>query len=56
MENGSAASTHSEHGMSSLGPARSAPAPRAAPPQRSAPPPRAAPAPRAAPPGGGRRR
>jgi hypothetical protein len=56
MENGSAASTHSEHGMSSLGPARSAPPPRAAPPQRSAPPPRAAPAPRAAPPGGGRRR
>jgi hypothetical protein len=56
MESGSAASTHSEHGMSSLGPARSAPPPRAAPPQRSAPPPRAAPAPRAAPPGGGRRR
>ncbi len=31
MENGSAATTHSEHGMSSLGPARSAPAPRSAP-------------------------
>jgi hypothetical protein len=63
MENGAAANTHAEHGMSSLGPARSAPQPRAAPPpQRSAPAPRAAPAPRsapaprAAPSGGGRRR
>jgi len=50
MENGSAASTHAEHGMSSLGPARSAPMQRSAPaPQRSAPAPRA-------PSGGGGRR
>jgi hypothetical protein len=40
MEHGSAAGTHAEHGYSSLGPARSSPAPRAAP----------------APSGGGRRR
>jgi hypothetical protein len=40
MEHGSAAATHAEHGYSSLGPARSSPAPRAAP----------------APSGGGRRR
>ena len=56
MENGAAANTHAEHGMSSMGPTRSAPtapAPRAAP----APAARSAPAPRAAPaPSGGRRR
>ena len=46
MENGSAASIHAEHGMSSLGPSRSTPAPRAAPATGSAA------APRAAPPGG----
>jgi hypothetical protein len=37
MQNGSAASIHAEHGMSSLGPARSAPMPRAAPAPRAAP-------------------
>jgi hypothetical protein len=37
MENGAAANTHAEHGMSSLGPARSAPAPRAAPAPRGNP-------------------
>jgi len=35
-ENGSAAQAHSDHGYSSLGPARSQPAPRAAAPQRQA--------------------
>jgi len=39
-ENGSAVRQQSDHGYSSLGPARSAPAPRAAPAQRSAPAPR----------------
>jgi hypothetical protein len=34
---GAAARAHADHGYSSLGPARSAPAPRAAPPPRSAP-------------------
>jgi hypothetical protein len=53
MQNGAAANTHAEHGMSSLGPARSAPMQRAAPQQRSAPAPRAAPRGNA---GGGRRR
>ena len=37
MQNGSAATPHAEHGFSSLGPTRSAPAPRAAPAPRSAP-------------------
>jgi hypothetical protein len=46
-ENGNAAQQHSDHGYSSLGPARSQPEPRAAPPQRPAPQ-QAAPAPRAA--------
>jgi hypothetical protein len=36
-ENGHAAQQHSDHGSSSLGPARSQPAPRAAPPQRPTP-------------------
>jgi len=36
-ENGNATQVHSDHGYSSLGPARSQPAPRAAPAQRSAP-------------------
>jgi hypothetical protein len=53
MENGSAASTHAEHGMSSLGPARSAPMQRSAPVQRSAPAQRSAPS--RGPSGGGRR-
>jgi hypothetical protein len=48
MDNGRAAQTHAEHGYSSMGPARSAPAPSA--PMRSAPAPRSAPA------GGGRHR
>ena len=54
MDHGSAATTHAEHGYSSLGPARSAP------PMRSAPPPSfSSPGPRSAPPpqrGGGRGR
>jgi hypothetical protein len=50
IENGPAANTHAEHGMSSLGPSRSAPMPRAAP----SPAPRPAPASR--PSGGGGRR
>ena len=49
MDNGRSAQTHADHGYSSLGPQRSAPAPR---PQMSRP----APAPRAAPSGGGRHR
>jgi hypothetical protein len=58
MENGGAANIHAEHGMSSLGPSRSAPMsrPAPAPAPRAAPPPRAAPAPRGAPSGGGQRR
>jgi hypothetical protein len=48
-ENGTAVQQHSDHGYSSLGPARSQPAPRAAPPQRQAPP-QAAPPQRQAPP------
>jgi len=57
MQNGSAATTHSEHGMSSLGPSRSAPMPnRSAPAQRSAPAPRSAAPSRGAPSGGGGRR
>jgi len=56
MENGAAANTHAEHGMSSLGPARSAPMQRSAPPQRSAPAQQSAPPQRSAPSGGGRRR
>jgi hypothetical protein len=50
MQNGAAATTHAEHGFSSLGPTRSAPAPRVAPA------PRPAPAPRAPAPSGGRHR
>jgi hypothetical protein len=46
IQNGAAARTHEEHGFSSLGPARSMPAPRPIAPIRSAPAPRAAPAPR----------
>ena len=37
MDSGAAARQHADHGYSSMGPARSAPAPRAAPAQRSAP-------------------
>jgi hypothetical protein len=37
MESGAAARQHADHGYSSMGPARSSPAPRAAPAQRSAP-------------------
>jgi len=48
QENGAAANTHAEHGFSSMGPARSAPAPR-----MSSPAPRSAPAQRSG--GGGRR-
>jgi hypothetical protein len=45
MQNGSAARTNEEHGYSSLGPARTMPAPRpSGPPARSAPAPRSAPA------------
>jgi hypothetical protein len=57
QENGAAASTHAEHGFSSMGPARSAPAPQPA-PRMSAPAPRpSAPEPRTQPPPrqGGRR-
>ena len=54
MENGAAANRHAEHGMYSLGPARSAPMRRSAPSFRPAPAPRFAPAPRSF--GGGRRR
>jgi hypothetical protein len=44
MNSGAAASHNADHGYSSMGPTRSAPAPRAAPAQRSAPAPRSAPA------------
>jgi hypothetical protein len=49
MNNGRSAQTNAEHGYSSMGPSRSAPA-------RSAPAPRSEPAPRSAPSGGGRRK
>ncbi len=52
QENGSAAATHAEHGYSSMGPARSAPAPA---PRMSAPAPRMS-APAGRPSGGGGRR
>ena len=63
QENGAAAATHEEHGFSSMGPVRSAPAPapRMAAPAAPAPRMSAPPAPRSAPPsaprggGGGRR-
>src|SRR5262249_54043386 len=51
MQNGSAAQTHKEHGMPSLAPTRTMPAPRpAAPAVRSAPAPKSPPAKRSAPP------